>query len=74
MKLKFEYRIPSKKNKATAKNRIMAYAKIDDGLYTVVRYKNRTYRCTCPDNLFRYPKKCKHIKFFINFEKVRKLK
>ena len=67
----FDYHKPKVK-----RNGVMAYAFVRSGsgedMYTVVRYDNRTYRCTCPDQLFRR-RRCKHIKHFINYEVVIRL-
>ena len=73
----WDYRKPKfKKSKVHLKNRVMAYAKTygssGNGVYEIVRYHNRTYRCTCPDNLYRYPKRCKHIRAFIEYEVLQK--
>jgi uncharacterized Zn finger protein len=58
------------------RDHVLAYAKMrgsnGDVVYDVARYDNRSYRCTCPDNLYRYPKKCKHINAFVQYETLLK--
>jgi len=64
--------------KNTRKNSgVASYAKVVTGTcydeggireYSVVKYRDGTYGCTCKARLFRRNTTCIHIKEFVNFE------
>jgi hypothetical protein len=76
MKGAFEFRVVPRRKKGP----VSAYALVRSGgkdkrtIYTVVKYRNgKGYRCTCPDSIFRMPRRCKHVRAMVVHEHVQKL-
>jgi len=70
-------RVKRKPKNLKKKSRVMAHAVVMSSRrggdvhmgYPVVRYKDRTYGCTCESRLFRRHRNCKHIRSFVEHEK-----